>query len=150
MLSTPTLKTLHPPWREFLSDSTLNASHDFCITMDTQLKKTMTDAVPATDDLNKKLFDEEGQTVTDLTNTARNYIWTAIEKRKDVKTFSGDHYETAKNNTAASIATSVPAMIQDNKIMLTSFVTSSSRTTDKQQELIKLLIQTINMNCKWL
>ena len=61
-----------------------------------------------------------------------------------------DHYEEAKNNTAASIATPVPAMIQDNKIMLTSFVTSSSRTTDKQQELIKLLIQTINMNCKWL
>ena len=43
---------------EYMSDSILNASHDFCITMDTQLKKAMTDAGPATDDLNKKLFDD--------------------------------------------------------------------------------------------
>ena len=110
----------------------------------------MTAAVASTNNLNKKLFDDEGPTVTDLTNTARNYICSIIENRKDIKTFSGDHYEEAKNNTAASIATSVPAMIQDNKTMLTSFVTSSSRSSDKQQDLIKLLIQTINMHCKWL
>ena len=77
--STPTMERV----LEYMSNSILNASPDFCITMDTQLKKAKTDAGPATDDLNKKLFDDEGQTVTDLTNTARNYIFTAIEKRKD-------------------------------------------------------------------
>ena len=135
---------------EYMSDSILNSQHDFCNNMDDKLKTAMIDTITATDDINKKFFEEEGSALLELSNSARNYVCLTLERKKDVKKFSGQLYEEAKNKPAANIANAIPAMIKVNKLMLTSFITTSSRSTEKSLELLRLLIHTINMNNKWL
>ena len=130
-----------------ISDFILNKQHNFCNHMDDKLKDAMIDTIAATSDISKKFFNKDSTAMKEISNQALTDVCILIKTKQELKTYSADHYQTAKRNTATSIANNVYTMLEENKKVLITYIVNPTRA--KQTDMLTLLIRSINLNINW-
>ena len=90
-----------------MSNIVLNEKHDFCNKMDTKIKTAMIDTLPNTVAINNKFFEEGSTIINEMSNNARNYIGLLLDSTKDLNKNCGQHFDVAKNKTAADVANKI-------------------------------------------
>ena len=82
----------------------------------------MIETLKDTDAKNNSFFKEGSTIINEMSDHVRNYICFLLDNNKELSKYAREHFDSAKNKTAATVATKIPEMIKNNKDFLTNFI----------------------------
>ena len=133
-----------------MSDNILDNKYKLMDTLDKMLKHMMIESLSESNEINETFFDTKSDAMSNLSKAAFQVTLTFCNTNFELLTDTSNHYHQAKNDLASQLSSVIPLTFNNAKEEMIPFLTTASRNTGFNKDIIALIIRGANFNNKWL
>ena len=133
-----------------ISDNILENKYKLMDSLDKILKHMMIESLKDSDENNETFFDTNSDAMSNLSNAAFQITLTFCDTNSELLKDTNSHYSQAKKALASQLSSAIPITLNNAKEDMKPFLTTASRNTGINKDIIALIIRGANFDNKWL